>query len=169
MNFKLNFNSIGLKGNTLVVSLTEFIHDSGGHLTNPFWSLYLLALGGSLSDLALISIIKGLCGLIFHPLLGYLSDRIGRKKPIVIGGFIVAIGPLLHAFSPNWMWLIPGEILGTIDGGLWAVRQAMFADSAKQESRGVGFASLFTIKLCCFVRSGNILYPPTTSSGSYCV
>jgi len=95
-----------------------------------------------------------LCGLIFHPILGYLSDKIGRKKPIVIGGFIVAIGPLLHAFSPNWIWLIPGEILGTVDGGLWAVRQALFADSAKKESRGIGFASLFTI-----MQIGSIFMP----------
>ena len=57
MKLASKFDSIGLKGNALVVSLTELIHDSGIWLTDPFWSLYVLSLGGSLSDLALLFIV----------------------------------------------------------------------------------------------------------------
>ena len=151
---KSKIDFLGIKGDALVVSITEFIHDSGGHLTRSFWSLYVLSLGGSLGTLALLSAIQGLCSLVFQPVCGYLSDRIGRKKPTVIGGFIVAIGPFLNAFASHWTGLIPGQIIGTIDGGLWSVRQALFADSAEPERRGVGFASFFTI-----MQIGSIFMP----------
>jgi MFS family permease len=154
MQVRSRFDFLGLRENTLVVSVTEFIHDSGLHWVNPFFSLYVLALGGELADLALLSLIQGLISLISHPLLGSLSDRIGRKKPIVIGGFIVALGPFLNAFAGNWIGLIPGQMLATADGGLWNVRQALFADSSKKESRGVGFASFFTI-----MQLGSIFMP----------
>lgn len=115
------------------------------HLTMPFWSLYILHLGGSLSTLALFGIISGFCNILFQPLLGYLSDKIGRKKPVVWGGFIVAFAPFLHAMATQWVWLIPGIIVSALNSGLWSTRQALFADSADVEQRGAAFATFFTI------------------------
>jgi len=145
MNGRSERRVLGLKGDALVISITEFIHDSGLHLTRGFWSLYPLNLGGSLTVLGLFGLITGLGSIIFQPLCGYISDKFGRKKPVVVGGFIVAAGPFLEAIATHWTGLIPGRILESVDGGLWSARQALFADSADPERRGVSFATFYTI------------------------
>jgi MFS family permease len=89
--------------------------------------------------------ISSFFSIIFQPLLGYLSDRVGKKKPIVLGGFLVALGPFLLAMANNWVWLIPGTILNALDQSLWTTRQALFSDSIDVEKRGIAFATFFTI------------------------
>jgi len=145
MGSKSGKGVLGLRGDALVISLTEFIHDSGLHLTRSFWALYALSLDGSLAILGLFGLINGLGNIVFQPLCGYLSDKVGRKKPVVVGGFIVAAGPFLEAVATHWTGLIPGRILESFDGGLWSARQALFADSADPERRGVSFATFYMI------------------------
>jgi len=135
----------GMRRNAKVLSLTELLHDSGSHLIRSFWSLYILHLGGSLATLALFSMISGFCNIVFQPLLGYLSDRIGRKRPIIWGGLLVALGPFLHAMANHWVWLIPGTIIDAFDSSLWSTRQALFSDSVDAEKRGTAFATFFTV------------------------
>jgi MFS family permease len=138
-------NLLGLNHNALVISVTELIHDSGSHLIWSFWSLYVLQLGGSITILGLFTLLTGVSSLILHPLLGYVSDRIGRKKPIVVGGFIVAFFPLLLSLSNSWLWLIPGVILRAMDNGLWITRQALFTDNIDPNRRGRSIATFYTI------------------------
>ena len=110
-----------------------------------FWSLYILHLGGSLATLALFSMISSFCSIVFQPLLGYTSDRIGRKKPVVFGGFLTALAPFLLAMANHWVWLIPGVIINALDKSLWSTRQALFSDSIDVEKRGTAFATFFTV------------------------
>lgn len=51
---------LGLRGNTLVVAVTEFVVTCGMFLTNAFWSLYVLALGAEIHELGLFSLITGI-------------------------------------------------------------------------------------------------------------
>jgi len=90
-----------LNHNALVISITELIHDSGSHLIWSFWTLYVLKLGGGLEVLGFFTLLTGVCGIILHPVLGYVSDRVGRKKPVVIGGLIVSFFPLIMAFADS--------------------------------------------------------------------
>jgi len=136
---------LGLNHNALVISLTEMVHDSGTHLIWSFWSLYVLKLGGSIAVLGLFTLLSGVSSLIFHPLLGLISDRVGRKKPVVIGGFIVSVFPLILALADNWMWLIPGVILHAMDNGLWTTRQALFTDNIDNTRKGRSLATFYTI------------------------
>jgi MFS transporter, DHA1 family, multidrug resistance protein len=135
----------GLNHNALVISITELIHDSGSHLIWSFWSLYVLKLGGSIEILGLFTLLTGISSIILHPILGFISDRIGRKKPVVIGGFIVSLFPLILAFADNWIWLIPGILLRAMDNGLWTTRQALFTDNIEINKKGRSIAIFYTV------------------------
>jgi MFS family permease len=82
-------------------------------LTNPFWSLYVLELGASISDLGFFSLLTGLLPAVFIAPVGYLGDRMSRKKLIIIGSLLSSFGPLLNAFATNWVQLIPGTLIGS--------------------------------------------------------
>ena len=135
----------GLNHNALVISITELIHDSGSHLIWSFWSLYVLNLGGSVEVLGLLTLLTGISSIILHPILGFISDRIGRKKPVVFGGFIVSFFPLILAFADSWVWLIPGVLLRAMDNGLWTTRQALFTDNIETSKKGRSLAIFYTI------------------------
>ena len=134
-----------LNHNALVISITELIHDSGNHLIWSFWSLYVLKLGGGVEILGLITLLTGISSIILHPILGYISDKVGRKRPVVIGGFIVSFYPLIMAFADSWVWLIPGVLLLAVDNGLWITRQALFTDNIESDNKGRSIATFYTI------------------------
>jgi MFS transporter, DHA1 family, tetracycline resistance protein len=129
----------------LVISFSELIHDSGSHLIWSFWSLYVLKLGGGVEVLGLFTLITGILSIILHPILGYISDKIGRKKPVVIGGFIISFFPLMMALADSWVWLIPGVLLRAVDNGLWITRQALFTDNIESDKKGRSLATFYTI------------------------
>lgn len=137
---------LGLERNALIISITEAIHDSGIYLYNAFWPLYVLSLDGSLLTLGLFALLSGITGIITQPLLGYLSDKMGRKKPVVWGGFILSLGLFINAVATHWTWLIPGMIMDSIDQrGLFTARTVLFSDGVPTTKRGTAFASFWTI------------------------
>lgn len=138
---------LGLEGNPLTISVTELITGIGGFLTTPFWALYVLALGASLPSLGLLQLLSGLLGVLLMMPGGHLADRIGRKKPIVIGGLFTASGSILQALAQDWVQLIPGMILSAGLMMTWPARQSMVADGLPASERVRGFAAFFTLMM----------------------
>lgn len=136
---------LGLRGNALTISITEFIATSGMFLSQPFFSLYVLSLGASVVDLGLLNLVSALFGALLMAPMGYLSDRIGRKRPVVISGFIASFGPLLQALARDWYQLVPGVLLASVLMIVWPIRQSIVAEELRPEERVSGFATFFTI------------------------
>jgi len=74
---------------------------------NPVLSLYTNALGASDIFIGLMAAFSPLAGILFSFPMGYLSDKIGRKKLLVLSGFVFIISPLLYLFVTSAIWLIP--------------------------------------------------------------
>lgn len=74
---------------------------------SPVLPLYVKALGGTDFIIGLISAFSPLAGIIFSFPIGILSDKIGRKKLLLISAFIFLISPLLYIFTNNPFLLIP--------------------------------------------------------------
>ncbi|MCW4038225.1 MAG: MFS transporter [Candidatus Bathyarchaeota archaeon] len=136
---------LGLRGNALVLTLTEFLITCGMFLTNPFWSLYVLELGASIYDLALFSLLTGLVPAAFIAPVGYLGDRMNRKKLIIVGNLLSCFGPLLNAFATNWMQLLPGTLIGSMMRVFNPVTQAFVAEDISPSERGKAYATRFTL------------------------
>ena len=74
---------------------------------SPVLPLYIHALGGKEIIIGLISAFSPLAGMLFSFPVGILSDRIGRKKLLIISGVIFVISPLLYLMVQSPVWLIP--------------------------------------------------------------
>jgi len=72
---------------------------------------------------------------------GHLSDRLGRRKFLVVGGYALAavMRPLL-AFAGNWHQVLAIRLADRVGKGVrTAPRDAMIADSVRLEQRGLAF------------------------------
>jgi MFS family permease len=72
---------------------------------------------------------------------GNLSDRLGRRKFLVVGGYALAalMRPLL-AFAGNWHHVLAIRVADRVGKGIRsAPRDAMIADSVQLEQRGLAF------------------------------
>lgn len=93
-----------------------------------------------------------LAQLIFAPVWGRFSDRVGRKPVIIISLFGTAAGSLLTGLAGSVAVLFAGRIIDGISGASVSVAQAAVADVAPEERRagllgmlaaafGVGFVA----------------------------
>ena len=83
---------------------------TGGFMLMPFGSAYgVHNLGISLEQLPFLYMVTGVCMLAFSPLIGLLSDKIGKYKMFIIGSVIAAIMTLIYCnigVTPLWIILI---------------------------------------------------------------
>ncbi len=80
--------------------------------------------------------------LLSSPLLGRLSDRIGRKPVITFSLLVSAISYVIFAFAPNyWVALLSRSICG-VGGGSISAAQAYIADVTESSDRTKGMGIL---------------------------
>jgi DHA1 family multidrug resistance protein-like MFS transporter len=135
----------GMGKNAQVLSITESFGQGILFLLTPFWSLFVLDLGASISIIGFLAFVLGATKLVFQPIVGYLTDRLGRKKLVVWGGFLSSFAPFIYFFSTRWEHLIIGVFLEAFNNIVLPARQAMFADSVEPERRATAFATIHTL------------------------
>lgn len=136
---------LGMKGNALIMAITESFGQGVLFLISPFWSLYILELGASLTIVGFLGLILGLTRITFQAPVGYLTDRMGRKRLVVWGGFISSLAPFVYFFATKWEHLILGVVLEASTNIVLPARQAMFADAIDPDKRASAFASIHTL------------------------
>lgn len=72
---------------------------------------------------------------------GWISDRLGHRKPAVVGGyFLTGASQALFALASGWPWILVGRTLGWFGRGVRSpLRNAMLAESTGPEDRGKAF------------------------------
>jgi DHA1 family tetracycline resistance protein-like MFS transporter len=73
--------------------------------------------------------------LLFAPVLGRLSDRVGRKPVIVVSLVGTALGYLVMGLAGSLAVLFAGRIIDGVSGGSISAASAAVADMAKPEER----------------------------------
>lgn len=130
-----------LKGNIGVMIFTSGLWTVAGSLTGPFFSLYVLALGGSYVDVGIIAAVRAVAGIVPHFFGGYLADVIGRKKLLYGMSYLLCLDQLLFAFTPRYDFLIIIVALDSLWGGLREPAFfALVADSTTPKNRAVAYA-----------------------------
>jgi MFS family permease len=134
-----------IKGNLGVMLLSAGLWNIAGQMTWGFFSLYVLALGGSYFDVGIISAVGSIASILPTFFGGYLADRLGRKWMVYSMSFLIAFTELIRAFAPEYSWLIVAAILGSIFHGLRDPSfQSIIMDSTDPQNRAVGYA-LWTV------------------------
>jgi len=136
---------LGMGRNALVLSITESVGQGILFLMTPFWSLFVLDMGASLSVLGFLAFILGLTRIALQLPVGYLTDRIGRKRLVVWGGLVASFAPFVYFSATRWEHLIPGVVLEAFTNIVLPARQAMFADAIEPEKRATAFAAIHTL------------------------
>ncbi|HEY5995311.1 MAG TPA: MFS transporter [Gallionellaceae bacterium] len=69
---------------------------------------------------------------------GRLSERIGRKKVLLLGWVAAIPIPLLIYFAPSWSWIVAATVLLGINQGLtWSMTQTAKLDITRADQRGL--------------------------------
>jgi len=108
----------------------------GMFLILPVFALYAPTLPGG-DDQFLVGMALGAYGLtqgLLQLPFGMLSDRIGRKKVIVFGLVVFAIGSFIAASATDIYWVIAGRVIQGA-GAISAAVTAMLADLTREEHR----------------------------------
>ena len=98
-----------LKGNVGVLTWTRILLFFPRQMYEPYFSLYVLKLGGSPEVIGLVDSMTSLAALIVVPIAGYLADYYGRVKLIASGFYLRSLAYLTYSLSGNWVPLAAGK------------------------------------------------------------
>src|SRR5215469_4524387 len=105
----------------------------------PLLPFYAEKLGASPFQVGWLIGIYAACQLVSGPLLGRLSDHMGRKPLLIVSQLGTLIGFLVTAFAPNlWILFLARAIDGATAGNL-SLAQAYISDVTKPEERAKSF------------------------------
>jgi multidrug resistance protein len=106
----------------------------------PVLPLYAEQFGTSELVIGLLMSAYPIVQLVFAPILGKLSDRVGRRPVLLVSLIGTAVGFGIMGLAPTLVWLFVGRIIDGITGGNISVAQAYIADVTppEQRSRGMG-------------------------------
>ena len=124
----------------IIIFVTIFIDLVGFGIVIPVLPLYAEKFGASEAVIGLLVASYSAMQFVFAPLLGRLSDRIGRRPVLLVSMIGTSLGFLLMGFA-NTLWvLFVARIIDGITGGNISTAQAYIADVTPPEerSRGMG-------------------------------
>ena len=132
----------GLPRNVVLLGVTSFFADVSGEMIYPLVPIFLTATLGA--PVAVVGVIEGVAestASLVKLGSGWLSDRMGRRMPLVIGGYgLAAAGKLLLAFAFAWPVVLLARFVDRFGKGVrGSPRDALIADSAPPELRGRAF------------------------------
>ena len=103
-------------------------------------------MGGDTARAAMIYGIFGtawaLMQFLFMPVLGSLSDQLGRRPIILLSNFDLGLDYVLMALAPNLRWLFVGRVISGITAASVSTAGAYIADVTPAEQRAAKFGLL---------------------------
>ena len=127
--------------NLYCFGLTSFFNDTATEMA--YWVLpaFLVSLGAGPAQLGVIEGIAESVASFAKLFSGYLTDRIERRKPLVVGGYFVAnaVKPLLAIVTSRWHILLIRFADRLAKGVRGAPRDVMVAESVGKERLGSAY------------------------------
>ena len=119
----------------LKVLLVQSFHNiSGSIFRSPVLPLFVRSLGASMAQIGATSMFSYLGYAFFEPTLGMLSDRIGRKKIVVVALTIDTLVILSYTFFLDIRWIyFVAFAHSACSAGFTAPTRALIADITPKE------------------------------------
>jgi multidrug resistance protein len=118
-----------------IIFLTVFIDLIGFGIVIPILPLYALHFHANETVNGLLVGIYSGMQFIFAPVLGKISDRVGRRPVLLVSLLGTATGFAIMGFAGSLMWLFIARIVDGISGGNISTAQAYIADITTPEER----------------------------------
>jgi DHA1 family tetracycline resistance protein-like MFS transporter len=102
--------------------------------------------GGNMADAALtigiFATVWAAMQFFMSPLLGMISDRVGRRPVILLSNAVTVVDYAIMALAPNLIWLFAGRVLSGIATANMTAASAYIADVTPPEKRAKAFGML---------------------------
>lgn len=134
-----------ITGNLRVLISTRILWGLSRGIIYPYLSLYILALGGTPSEIGTINMVGLVAGIILYPLGGYIADRRGRVKLIGYSTILFALSHLLYMAAWRWEVVAVAQFLSMLVLFYTPALNALEADSIPPSVRGMGFAFMLAV------------------------
>ena len=129
--------------NLLILSLTLVVVTLGFGLVMPIIPFYMEQFGAGGTELGLLVASYAVMRLIFGPIWGSLSDRVGRKPILLIG--VLGYGITMVGFglaTQLWMMFVARILSGVLSSATSPTTMAYISDSTSEEERSGGMGML---------------------------
>ena len=128
--------------NVVLLGLASLLTDVSSEMVYPLLPFFLTAVLGARP--AVLGLIEGAAesvASVLRVFSGYVSDRLGKRKPLTIAGYVTsAIGKAALVVAPTWGVVLAGRVVDRVGKGLrTAPRDALIADSSAAHARGAAF------------------------------
>lgn len=108
----------------------------------PLLPFYSESLGATPFTVGMIVAVYGLCQFIAGPILGQASDKVGRKKILVVSQIGTCIGFIILALSNSLFLIFLARIIDGLTAGNISVAQAYISDVTEPKDRVKAFGML---------------------------
>ena len=102
---------LALKRSTMGVLAMVVLVGMGERMAERFLPIYILALGGGVLAIGLLQAMDNLLSALYSFPGGYLSDRLGTKKSLLIFNIVAMTGFALVILIPTWQAVLVGAVL----------------------------------------------------------
>jgi MFS family permease len=102
---------LGLQRSTIAVLGMVVLVGMGERMSERFLPVYMMALGGGAISIGILSGLDNLLSALYSFPGGYLSDRIGTKRALLVFNLTAIAGFLIVILVPAWQAVIAGSVL----------------------------------------------------------
>lgn len=102
---------LGLQRSMVAMLSMAILVGMGEHMAERFLPIYLVALGGGALSVGFLNGMDNLLSALYSFPGGYLSDRLGYKRALLVFNLIAMMGFLIVIFVPTWWAVILGAVL----------------------------------------------------------
>jgi DHA1 family multidrug resistance protein-like MFS transporter len=131
------------RSKVLILAFTLVVVMLGYGMVIPIIPFYVEEMGAGGMELGLLVACYALMRLIFGPMWGSLSDRVGRKPVLMVGVFGYAITMFFFGLATQlWMLFVARIVSGLLSSATSPTTLAYISDSTTEEDRGGGMGIL---------------------------
>ncbi|MFH1609020.1 MAG: MFS transporter [Candidatus Bipolaricaulota bacterium] len=102
---------LGLRRSILGLLAMVVLVGMGEHMAEQFLPLYLIALGGGFLSVGFLNGMDNLLGALYAFPGGYISDRFGTKRALLLFNVLSMVGFLIVVLIPSWQAVLAGAVL----------------------------------------------------------
>lgn len=129
--------------NLYILTFVLFVVMLGYGIVIPIFPFYIESMGAGGTELGLLAASYAVMRLIFGPIWGGVSDRVGRKPILLVGIFGYVITMIWFGLATELWMLFAARILsGILSSATAPTTMAYIGDSTSEEERGGGMGLL---------------------------
>lgn len=135
-----------MSSNLAVLAASIFVLALGEELWQAYLPAYLTSLGAGAIAVGLFGSSKDLLDSLYQYPGGWLADRLGRRRALLIFTGLATAGYVVYALAPSWPFVFAG-LLGLMawKAGAFPTTFAVIGDSLPRERRATAFAVQSTL------------------------